>query len=364
MKKKTIILFTLLMAVSLLVLTGCDKDTSVYGKTKMTDYVTLPDYEKYEVNPAEIKVTDEEVDAAIDARIAAASTETKEITEGTVEKGDSVNISFKGKLADGTTDPGMNSDKFPMKLGEANMIEGFQEGLYGATIGKKVTLNLKFPKPYMKKELEGKDVTFEVVVLNKVVPVEVKLDEKFIKKDSAGKAKTKEEYREFLKDTLTQQKTDSVKKEEQKRIYQEIAKNSKVEKLLDDEVKATKEKLVKRYEDAAKNKNMKFKDFIKNTLGWTPEQFDKEVAAFAETNVKESMIMYAIAQKEEVEITDKEYDAKLQEILSNTGFKTEEEFKKNVGVDLAEYGEMYGVRLNTMMEETMNKIYTRLIEGK
>lgn len=42
----------------------------------------------------------------------------------------------------------MNSDSYTLTLGEANMIDGFQEAMYGATIGEPITANLKFPDPY------------------------------------------------------------------------------------------------------------------------------------------------------------------------------------------------------------------------
>ncbi len=50
------------------------------------------------------------------------------------------------------------------------MIDGFEEGLYGAAIGDEVTLDLTFPDPYTANEdLSGKDVTFKVTVLSKTV---------------------------------------------------------------------------------------------------------------------------------------------------------------------------------------------------
>ena len=61
------------------------------------------------------------------------------------------------------------------------MIDGFEEGLYGAAIGEEVTLDLTFPDPYTaNEELSGKDVTFKVTVLSKNVSTMPEFDEDFV----------------------------------------------------------------------------------------------------------------------------------------------------------------------------------------
>ena len=97
----------------------------------------------------------------------------------------------------------MNSDEYQLTLGAANMIDGFQEGIYGATIGEPVTLDLQFPDPYeVNEELSGQPVTFVVTVLSKEVEVIPQLDEEFVKANSD--VKTVEEYREAVKKELEQ----------------------------------------------------------------------------------------------------------------------------------------------------------------
>ncbi len=365
MKKFTAIILTLMMVFGLFALTGCGegKDTTVYGKTDMSKYVTLPGYEKTKVNVPEVTISEEEIDAEIQARLSAATTETQEVTEGTVEKGDRVKISFKGTLEDGTTEDGMNSDGFEMVLGTTPMIDGFNEGLYGATIGKPVKLDLEFPDPYtMNEKLSGKKVTFDVTVLAKIAAVETAYDDAFRKKDSDGKATKEADYRKFIKESLTTTKTESSVKAEKIRIYQEIAQGTEVKELLPEAVKGVSDAYLAKYKGFAEASGKDWKTFIKDTFDWTEKEFEKELKAFAENNVKENMIIYAIAQKEGVVVSDKEYQAKLDEILKESGYETEEAFKQAVGVDLSEYGEEYSVRQNAMMEEAFDKIYDRLVK--
>ncbi|MBR3260441.1 MAG: FKBP-type peptidyl-prolyl cis-trans isomerase, partial [Firmicutes bacterium] len=202
MKKFTAVLMIALLAVCFM--TGCGEEKvtpnlSPYDTLDYAEYVELPDYMSFDFKAEPVEVTDEQVQAEIDSRLKAASTETNEITEGKVEKGDTVRISFKGTLEDGSSPEGMNSDGYELTLGEASMIDGFQEGIYGATIGEPVTLDLQFPDPYtMNEELSGKPVTFEVTVLAKIETIQQELDEEFIKKDSEDKATNEEEYRDYI----------------------------------------------------------------------------------------------------------------------------------------------------------------------
>lgn len=365
MKKKSIAALLCLMILSVFTLTGCEKDSSVYGKTKMDKYVTLPDYDSFTIDKKDIKITKAEIEAEIENRIAQASTETKKITKGTVEKGDKINISFEGTLDDGTTSDGMKSDNFPLVLGDANMIEGFQEGLYGAKIGETVTLKLRFPKNYgLDQKLSNKKVTFKVKVLNKEVPIKVEYDEEFIKKDSNNKATNKKEYEKYIKKTLADRKKETVKKEEQRKLFQQIVEKAEVKELLEEQVKAVNEKYTKKYHEYAKENNLEWADFLKTNFGWSEKEFKKNLKEFAEANVRESMIIYAIAQKEGVVISDDEYKEKLNEVMNSLGYKNEEDFKKAVGTDLEEYGDMYSVRLNAMMDEAMEIIYNRLTGEK
>ena len=207
MKKLLSILLIISLCFGLALMSGCSGSKVIkhpYEELNLDEYIKLVDYDKLEVKTEEVQVSDEEVQAQIDYILSQAGVSEK-ITEGTVKEGDVVNISFKGTLEDGTTNEGMQSDGYRLTLGSGGMIEGFEEGLYGAEIGKPVTLDLKFPDPYTNSpDLAGKGVTFEVTVLNKEVTVPAELNVEFVKNNS--EYETVEEYRENLKKEYTKLK--------------------------------------------------------------------------------------------------------------------------------------------------------------
>ena len=141
MKKLLSIALITVLCLGLVLMTGCGGGNieMPYSGYDLTEYVTLPDYDSYTTEKPDVTITDEEIDAAIDEVLAQYPT-TVEETEGVVEKGDKVRYSYKGTLADGSTTDGMNADNQEMVLGQASMIDGFQEGMYGATIGEPVSI--------------------------------------------------------------------------------------------------------------------------------------------------------------------------------------------------------------------------------
>ena len=86
------------------------------------------------------------------------------LTAGTVQNGDTVYISFEGRV-DGKVLDTACSDGNTLVIGSGNYIDGFESGLIGKEIGSTVTLDLHFPNPYeTNPDLSGKAVTFKVTI--------------------------------------------------------------------------------------------------------------------------------------------------------------------------------------------------------
>ena len=92
----------------------------------------------------------------------------EDVTEGTVEEGDTANIDYVGKLDgeafDGGTAKGYGSgDRFRHIYSD-----GFEDGLVGVKIGDTVDLTLTFPESYPSEELAGKETVVFTVTVNSV----------------------------------------------------------------------------------------------------------------------------------------------------------------------------------------------------
>lgn len=362
MKKILSVLLIAALCMGLVTLTGCGEKAieNPFEKYNLEDYVTLPDYDSYTTEKPEITITDEDIEERIEEILQENAT-SKEVTSGKVEKGDTVTISYKGTLEDGSTEDGMNSDAYTLTLGQANMIDGFQEAIYGATIGKPVTANLEFPDPYeVNEKLAGKPVTFVITVKSKTVSVPAELNDEFVKKNSD--VKTVEEYKKVIAKELEEseykKETGSLKTD----IYKKITEEAKISEAIPEVVDAEFDALDKKYRAAAEANGIEWADFLKDSLNFTEEEYKETMKEYCEDMVRTQMIIYAMAEKEDVELTEKEYEDIVAEMLEQSGYKDKTEFEAAIGMTFDEYAEMSSLKLNLLLDEVLEKIYTRLVE--
>lgn len=303
-------------------------------------------------------ITDDDIEKEIQSRLEKAAT-TEKVTEGTVAEGDEVTIKFEGALADGTSVDGMSSDSYNLTLGSGSMIDGFEEGLYGAAIGEEVTLNLTFPDPYTaNEELSGKDVTFKVTVLSKNVSTTPKFNEDFVKENSDYE--TVEEYRAAVAEELEQSEYDEQLYEIKSELYSQIVSETEVAKYPEKEVKEQVKELNKSYEQLAENSGKEWEEYMEDTLGVDQEEYDEQIDLYAKELVKQEMIIYAIAEKEDLSVTDEEYDQYLENMLASSNFEDEKAFKEYTGMSLKKYAETYKLDRDLLLTKELDKIYDRL----
>ena len=325
----------------------------------LSDYVTLPDYDSYTTEEVgEITVTDDEIEDAI-KELLEATADSKDVTEGRVEKGDTVKISFKGTLADGTSLEGMQSDSTALTLGNGGWIDGFEESIYGATIGEPITAELKFPDPYPNNtDLSGKDVTFVITVLSKSEKVIPELNEDFVKKYSDKK--TVDEFRTYVAEQLEISKTEERLGELRTDIYNQIKEEATVSEVIEEKVNEETAKVDMQYRQAAESQGIEWEEYLEQTFSFDQAEYDEQLKEYAESIVKEQMIIYALAEKESVEVTQEEYDAVLANLLSSTGLASEELFQQYMGISLDEYAEMFSLKLNLVLDKALTEIYDRI----
>lgn len=276
MKKVLTLALTAVLCLGLVFMTGCGGGNleMPYSGYDLTEYVTLPDYDSYTTEKPDVTITDEDIDAAIDEVLAQYPT-TEEETEGVVEKGDKIRYSYKGTLADGSTTDGMNADNQEMVLGQASMIDGFQEGMYGATIGEPVTLNLKFPDPYPNNEdLSGKDVTFVVTVNAKLVDVPAELTDDFVKEHS--NEKNVADYRKSMAKQLEEQETEEQLYNIKTKIWNQIVAETEITEAIALEVDSKVEMFNTRYEKLAEQQGMEWEEFLDEYFKYDTDEYNEQ----------------------------------------------------------------------------------------
>lgn len=285
-----------------------------------SEYVELGEYKGLTVQVSPLTVSDEEVVRQIRAN--GGSDILEEITEGTVELGDTANIDYEGKL-DGVAFDGGTAQDYDLEIGSGTFIDGFEDGLVGVAVGETVDLPLTFPENYTE-ELAGKDVIFTVTVNSvKRMP---ELTSEVVDKITNGEYSDVDTYKESVRAELLQIKEDSRESEINNALLTQIASASTIKDYPQELVDYVVANMTNYYKQYADMYSMEFEEFLDSYMGLTEEEFEAQAELAAKQGLQAELYLKAIAEKEGIELSDEEYTAKCQEYADRNGYSSVEEF--------------------------------------
>lgn len=343
-----------IVAVIAIILVFVNNKQSKEYNYDLSKYVKVGNYKGLEYTSQKASVTDEEVDVEIQRRLQKAA-KTENSKTGKVENGDTINISFVGKI-DGKEFEGGSSESTDITVGTTQMIDGFVEGLIGKNVGESVTLNLKFPDDYGKTDLQGKAVEFKVTINSKKKISVPKLNKEFVKKNS--KYKTVKEYKVGVKKELLNQKQKSIDSTVKQELWSRIINKSKAKKYPEKELNeamSQANKLEESYKAQAQNYGMEWETYLKTVMRTDKKGFEKLKQEYAKNIVFNRMVMYSIARSENISLSNREYKKEILKILEDNGYD-EESFKKAFGKDIETYADEQNWRQKILFDKVLDKV--------
>ncbi len=147
--------------------------------------------------------------------------------ERAAQMGDQVTLDFAGKIDDEIFEGG-EAKNYPVELGKSTLIEGFEDGLIGATAGSELILDLEFPEQYHSEELAAKPVKFEIKVQKVEEPVLPELDEAFFKEFGVEDAGLEAFRAEVLKN-MTRERDNALKNAEKQSVMDALFAANEIE---------------------------------------------------------------------------------------------------------------------------------------
>lgn len=339
MKKRLAAAVVGVMSLAML-MTGCEA-----SKGLETDELTITQYKGVEVEQVDKpeEVTDEEVESTIQS-ILESHAETAEITDRAVENGDTVNIDFAGKIGGEEFDGGSSTD-YPLTIGSGTFIEGFEDSVIGHNIGDTYDWEGKFPDDYAAADYAGKDVTFTITVKSITEQKLPELNDEFVKSVSE-ESKTVKEYKKEIKKQLEEDAETTYNDSLSAEVWEKVLDNTTVNKYPEDEIKELSDSLISQYKSAAEYSGMEYEEFIEQNMGYSVEEFEKQVEEAAKANNKQIMVTKAIADKEKITLDDKTYESELKELADMYGYEDVDALK-----EAAEEEDLKNIILNNLVKE-------------
>ena len=262
----------------------------------------LGEYKGIHVDKIEAKVSDEDVDKALEELRNRGAKMVDTDDETVIEKGDFAIIDFAGTV-DGEAFSGGEGKGYPLEVGSGSFIPGFEDQLIGLKKDDDTDVDVTFPESYFVPELAGKQAIFKVhiqAVKHKELP---ELNDEYIAKmQEAAERDAKTEYENALIDTaVNNAKMDVPPVMIEDRITQMV-----------EEIKLNLE-----------SRKMTLDQYMQYT-GMDMAKLREAQREGAEKNVRTDLVLDAIAKAENIQVDMADVDAQLQSIADQNGARLED----------------------------------------
>lgn len=294
-----------------------EKDSAWVLSAKVTvePEVELGEYKGLEVMKHSTDVSDKEVADELERRRQQQAELVLKEDEPAAE-GDTVVIDFEGKV-DGKPFDGGKAENYSLELGSKTFIPGFEDQLVGHKAGDEVEVKVTFPDDYQAKDLQGKDAVFEVKiheVKQKELP---ELDDDFAK-DIDDDVDTLEELKAKVKDEIKEQKEAAAKNAVQEEAISKAVENAKIgdipEAMIEDDVQRQMDQYFSGMQQQGINPDMYFK-----LTGTSEEDLRKQFREGSEERVKTNLVLEAIVEKENIEVSEDEINDEIKDLATQYG---------------------------------------------
>ncbi|WP_251519997.1 MULTISPECIES: trigger factor [Staphylococcus] len=287
--------------------------------------VELGDYKGLEIEKQSSELTDEEVQESIDHQLGhLAEMVVKE--DGAVEDGNTVNIDFDGYV-DGEQFEGGQAEGYDLEIGSGSFIPGFEEQLVGVKTGEEKDVNVTFPEEYHAEELAGKEATFKTKV-NEIKYKDVPELTDEVANELDSESNSVDEYKENLRKRLAEQKETEAENAQKEEAITKATNNAKVdipEAMINTEV----DRMVQEFGQRMQQQGLNLETYFQIS-GQDESQLREQMKDDAEERVKTNLTLTAIADAEDVEVSDEDIDKELEKMSEQFNISVED-IKQTLG---------------------------------
>lgn len=298
--------------------------------------VKLGKYKGVKVDKADVEVTEEEINAAID-RERENNARNITVEDRPVKDGDMTLLDFEG-FVDGVAFEGGKGENYPLTIGSGAFIPGFEEQLVGAEIGKEVEVNVTFPEDYQAENLKGKAAVFKCTVREIKEKELPEIDDEFA--SEVSEFDTLAEYKEDIKKNLEERKAKEAKDVKEEAVIEAIIEASEMD-IPEAMIETQQRQMVDEFAQRITMQGLSMEQYMQFT-GSNYNQMIEQIKPQAEKRIKSRLVLEAVAAAEKIEVTDEDYEneiASMAEVYQMEPEKVKEMLgereEKNLRQDLA-----------------------------
>lgn len=217
--------------------------------------------------------------------------------------GDFVTLDFEGCI-DGVPFEGGKGEDYQLELGSGRFIPGFEEQICGMKAGEEGEIRVTFPESYGNTDLAGKEATFTIKVKEMKVKELPPLDDDLAK--GFGEFETLDQLRAKLVEEYEKHEKERIEAEFKERIVKALIEKNDLE---------VPEALVNQQLDLMlenAKKRLAYQRLNLEMMGLDDERYKVQFRPVAESQVKGSLLLDALARQEDIKVADSEIEDKFR----------------------------------------------------
>ena len=295
-----------------------DKTLSITFSLELYPQVTLGEYKNLSAPKMSAEVTDDDVMKQI--RNTAKRNARMLSVDREAQMGDTANIDFDGYL-DGERFDGGKAEGFDLELGSGSFVPGFEEQVVGMNIGEEKDIDITFPEDYVE-NLAGKAVVFKVKLNSLTTPELPELDDDFAQ--DVSEFDTFDEYKADVRSSMEKAKSDEADAKFRTEIMTQACDNLVVdvpETMIDMKLNEILRNYAANF--GVTGDDVKTEDLMK-LMGLDKDTVDATLRPAAVYQVKQELLLEAVAAAENIEVTDEDTDEYIKGAAETVNAKPED----------------------------------------
>ena len=220
-----------------------------------------------------------------------------------------IKLDFDGSV-DGVAFDGGKAENYDLTVGSGSFIPGFEEQLVGVKTGEEKEVKVTFPEDYHAKDLAGKEAVFKCKVNEIKVKELPEANDEFAQ--DASEFDTLAEYKEDLKKKLTERKEAAAKNAKEAAAVEAAVANAEMDipdAMVDGQVRQMANDFARRIQSQGLTVDQYFQ-----FTGMTAEKLMDQMKPEALKRIKNSLVLEAIAAKENFEIAEEKIEEELKKM--------------------------------------------------
>ncbi len=270
--------------------------------------VELGEYKGLEVPAKDFSVKPEDIEEEL-KKMQQRQEVLEAVEEGTVEEGDQVILDFEGSI-EGELFEGGSAKGHTLKIGSGQFIPGFEEQLIGMAPAEEKEINVRFPDEYHAEELAGKEAVFKVKIHEIKRPNLPELDDDFAQ--DVSEFDTLDELKKDIENKLKEK----AKEEEERHIRNslvELATNNATIDLPPVMIEHEIDHMLEHFAQQLRFQGITLEQYEAFT-GQSKEALREQFKEDAEKQVRTSLVLEAISNKENIQVEEDEVEAELKKM--------------------------------------------------